>query len=164
MRIVLFIGLFALMSCKSGKNTHKETFVPQYTPGPKALVYKTRADYYKLVPVVLSDDKSTIVQYPHPADVMVDDQYMYPTKMQQGYLLDNRGIAANVAFLKYTYEEYAALPEAPDPEELYKYILDKEPLLEMCNCGNKTAFTDIDKQLNDLINHKKLRATCEVIK
>ncbi len=37
--------------------------------GPPALVYKTRADYDKLVPVIMNDAKTVIVSYPHPNDV-----------------------------------------------------------------------------------------------
>lgn len=167
--LILFIILVAFFGCKSS-NVSKRTgvdntaIVPQYTPGPAAMVYKTKNDYNNLVPVLLSDDKSEIVSYPHPTDLLTDSGYAVPATLNSGYLLDNRGIGKNVAFLKLTYEEYSKLQNPPSLKELYNYILDKDPLVELCNCGNKKAFKDIEKQLNDLIDRKELRTTCKVIR
>lgn len=79
-------------------------------------------------------------------------------------MLDNREIGENVAFLNMTYEEYAKLKEVPTLKELYGLIIDKDPLIELCNCGVKTVFTDQVKQLNELIDNKKLRTICKIIK
>ncbi|PKL85903.1 MAG: hypothetical protein CVV22_05055 [Ignavibacteriae bacterium HGW-Ignavibacteriae-1] len=163
MRIVILIILVAIAGCNSCKNM-KQEFVPLYTPGPPTLVYKTKNDYNNLVPVILNDDKTEIVSYPHPNDLKLDDGFPNPTILNNGYLLDNRGIGKNVAFLKLTYKEYSELPNPPTLTELYNYIIDKDPLTELCNCGNKSAFTDIEKQLNDLIDNEKLRLTCRTIK
>ncbi len=169
MRIVVLLIFFAFVGCKSS-NTMTQTsnewaqFTPQYTVGPQALVYKTKNDYSNLVPVMLSDDKTEIVSYPHPNDLKVGSGYPLPTFLNKGYLLDNRGIGKNVAFLKLTYQDYSELKEVPTLKELYNYIIDKDPLTELCDCGNKTVFTDIDKQLNNLIDQNKLRTTCKTIK
>lgn len=170
MRIIFIALLVVFYGCKSKNNVKQESnqkpseFVPEYAPGPQALVYKTNGDYYNLVPVLLSDDKTEIVSYPHPKDLIVGADYLLPTLLDNGYLLDNRGIGKNVAFLKLTYQEYSELENPPTLPELYDYIIDKNPLTELCDCGNKTAFTDIDKQLNDLIGKKKLRTTCKTTK
>ncbi len=162
--------LCAFVGCKSSNtitqksNEEAKQFVPQYTPGPQALVYKTKKNYSNLVPILLSDDKTEIVSYPHPNDLIVGSEYPLPTILQNGYLLDNRGIAKNVAFLKFTYKEYCELKEVPTLKELYSYIIDKDPLSELCDCGNKAVFTNIEKQLNNLIDQKKLRTTCKIIK
>jgi len=79
-------------------------------------------------------------------------------------LLDNRGIGKNVAFLKWTYQEYAQLTAVPSLQELYNMILDKDPLTELCDCGNKKSFSDAPTQLNQLIDSKKLRTVCKTIK
>jgi hypothetical protein len=63
-----------------------------------------------------------------------------------------------------TYKEYANLDNPPSLQEMFKMIIDKDPLTELCDCGNKTAFTDIEKQLNQLITNNKLRTTCKTIK
>jgi hypothetical protein len=155
--------LFALLiSCKGQQKTE---FIADYKmPGPQTIVYKTKKDYYNLVPVLLSDDKTEIISYPHPIDIKVGDTYVTPTKLNEGYLLDNRGIGKNVAFLNMTYEQYSKLDRVPTLEELQNMIVDKNPLEVMCNCGNKKAFSDIKKELNVIIDSKKLLKICKQIK
>lgn len=156
-RLGISILLFAACNGQS-----KVTFTPDYkTPAPPALVYKTRADYTQLVPVLLSEDKTEIVSYPHPSDV---SSRPVPTQLADGYLLDNRGIGKNVAFLKLTYDEYSKLGEVPKLTELYDLIIDKDPLTELCNCGNKKAIKNPEEELNELIKAGKLRDVCRVEK
>lgn len=118
---------------------------------PLVLVYKTRADYNHLVPVIMNDDKTRILSYPHPRDVKQGNSYAYPTQLTKGYLLDNRGIGRNVVFLTYTYKEYAALTSAPSISDLLEHIADKNPLMEMYECGRRAQYDDIEKELNDII-------------
>jgi hypothetical protein len=162
MKIYIAAIIILAVGCKS--NDAMKNFAPQYTPGPQALVYKTLKDYSNHVPVLLSDDKSEIASYPAPKDVMSGSNYLTPTRLKKEYLLDNRGIGKNVAFLKYTYAEYAQLEKAPSLQSLYDAIIDKNPLLELCDCGNKTGFSDIESQLNYLIDKKSLREICKIIK
>jgi hypothetical protein len=129
---------------------------------PPCIIYKTKTDYSKEVPVALSADKSTIASYPDVKDVFINGNYPYPAKLDNGFLLDNRGIGPDVAFLDYTYEAYHALGTTPGPDELMKHVLDKDPLTEMYQCGNKSSYTDISAELNALIhsglkNCKKLK-------
>jgi len=120
-------------------------------PCPPCIVYKTRNDYNKLVPVMLTDDKTTLASYPDIKDIFYNNGISYPTVLSKGYLLDNRGIGPNVAFISYTYESYSRLPKTPDGKELFKLIIDNEPLLEMYFCGNRSKYTDPVKTLNDII-------------
>ncbi len=121
------------------------------------IVYKTRSDYNKLVPVILSPDKTTIVSYPDIKDVFYKGKLAYPTELAGGYLLDNRGIGPDVAFLNYTYDEYSRMFKTPVGGELWKRMLDKDPLLEMYQCGNRTQYKEIEKELNDLIISGKIK-------
>jgi hypothetical protein len=132
--------------------------------GPPALVYKTRADYDKLVPVIMNDAKTVIVSYPSPTDLKNSQGYMLPVQLKKGYLLDKKGIGKNVAFLNMTYEEFAKLSEPPSMEQLEKLILDRDPLIELCDCGNITRFADPVSQLNDYIKHHSLSEHCKTIK
>lgn len=159
----IFIILFVITACKSQNNA---TFKPDYSnlSGPPALVYKTKTNYNNLVPVLLSDDKSEIISYPHPRDLKVGNALALPTLLKDGYLLDNRGIGANVAFLSLTYEEYSKLETAPSLKELYELILDKDPLIELCNCGNRNVFKDQIREINQIIKAKKLKEICKQIK
>ncbi len=107
---------------------------------PATFVYKTKADYTKNVPVTLSDDKTQIVAYPAPQDLYSNGKLAYPTALSNGYLLDNRGINANTAFLKLTYAQYSQLKEVPRLKDLFQQIIDKDPFTELCNCGNRFQF------------------------
>ena len=116
-----------------------------------AIVYKTKKDYSQYVPVILSKDKSTIVSYPAVTDIYYKGKLAYPTKLADGFWLDNRGINENVAFTDYTYEAYSKLEKTPSTEELFSRILDKDPLEEIVNCGNRSNYPDEVKDLNQLI-------------
>jgi len=166
MRLCFLIFTFSCFIFTGCKTTHKISssdvhFIPDYSPGPHVLIYKTRKDYQDLVPVTLSVDKTTIVSYPDPIDIR---SFSRPTLLHDSYHLDNRGIHKNTAFLKLTYEEYAALQNPLSLKEMLELIIDTEPLTELCDCGNKKAFTDIAGELNNLIDSKKLRTVCRVIK
>ena len=82
---------------------------------------------------------------------MKSGKYSYPTPLSKHYLLDNRGIAPSTVFLKITYEEYAKRTSPPSPTEMVNMILDKDPFVEICNCGNRATFKDIVPELNELI-------------
>jgi len=75
----------------------------------------------------------------------------YPTKLADGYLLDNRGITENVAFTSYTYEEYSRLKSAPTETELMNKIIDRNPLLEIINCGARAEYKNEIEDLNKVI-------------
>ena len=67
--------------------------------------------------------------------------------------LINRGISHYVAFLTYTYEEYAALPATPSPSELMEHILDSDPLTDMRVMGNRYQYKDLVDELNEKIKN-----------
>ena len=126
---------------------------------PPIIVYKTTKDYSKNVAITLSEDKKMIVAYPAPTDVSARS---YPTALRKGYWLDNRGISPHTAFLSITYEEYAKLKKVPSLEELYKMIIDKNPIKKMYVCGRGTTHDGLVPELNALI--KKRFKGCKRIK
>ena len=77
--------------------------------------------------------------------------------MKNGYFLDNRGINNNVAFLNITYKEYYKLQDAPSIDKLFSMILDKAPLIEIYNCGNRNTFKNEISDLNKLIENNGLK-------
>jgi hypothetical protein len=131
---------------------------------PHLIVYKTKKDYRQYVPVQLSADKKTVVSYPDTADVKTGSGYPLPVILHKGYLLDKRGVDTNTAFIKITYEAYAALKTAPDAAALYGLITDKEPLTQLCDCGIRNNANVSVKQLNQLIDRKLLRKKCRVVR
>lgn len=132
-------------------------------PGPPAMVYKTSENYNNLVPVTLSTDKTSIIAYPHPGDLMAGEAFATPTELDDGYLLDNRGITKNTAFLRLSYEEYANMDHLLPLDVLFDLIIDKEPFTELYDCGVKTDYPDIKAGLNDLIQANQLRAHCKLL-
>lgn len=150
-----------IFSCSCMRKTEKQTAeqktafsIDENIPAePPLVVYKTKADYSKLVPVLLSCDKTHIISYPHPGDLKKGNEYRYPTLLPNGYLLDNKGIAKDVAFLEYTYEEYAAFTTIPSADTLYWRIIDKDPLTAFCICGSRLKFDGNIQQLSDKIDN-----------
>ena len=120
---------------------------------PKVVIYKMRKDYSRHVPVTLSADRKRLVAYPAISDIQIGGQFTYPTALLKGWWLDNRGISRYVAFLTYTYEEYAALPATPAPSELMEHILDSDPLTDMRFMGNRYQYKDLVDELNAKIKN-----------
>lgn len=160
MFFIFLLGIWALNSCRTTRaplpdvnnmavkinDTIKDESMnfPLVGALPELIIYRTRADYRLMVPVMMDDDKNEIVSFPGPGDLYVQGELALPVTLENGYLLDIRGIGPNMVFLKITYEEYAALISVPSLTELQKMILDKDPFLEMYSCGyRKSAEEDI---------------------
>jgi hypothetical protein len=139
---------------KSGQNS---------VASPPCIVYKTKLDYSKNIPVVLSDDQTRIISYPDVKDIYYKDSLAYPTVLKDGFLLDNRGISPHVAFLSISYEQYSKMEKAPSSSELFELIIDKDPLIEMYQCGNRSKYSDIENDLNKLISSGNIN-TCTKLK
>ena len=148
-------------SCGVTRNDQQKSKTVDYS-GPPTIVYKTQSDFYYNVPVLLSDDKSKIVSYPAISDIRFNGEFSYPYKLKKGYLLDNRGIGKNVAFLKLTYDEYSKQKEVPKLTDLYEMIIDKDPLTEMYNCGNRHGFKNEIEELNKIIEKGELKSFLQI--
>jgi hypothetical protein len=157
----VFLLLLTGSYCKSKKETaivsngsKLETFI-----NPPVIIYKTRKDYSDKVPVGLSADKLSVVSYPDKGDIFYGGNFATPTLLAKGYLLDNRGIYLNSAFLKVTYEEYSRLAATPTAESLINLILDNDPFTEIysCKCSRDTV------ELNRMIA-EGLTKICKKIK
>ena len=167
--ILFFLSGIFIISCtnsisksNSESNSKTESKMQSETTkgsfaGPPTIVYKTKAVYFNLVPVILSEDKTDIVNYPSIKDVYYKGELAYPTRLSKGYLMDNRGIGKNVAFLNITYEDYSKLSKTPSKEELKEMILDDEPLTEIYNCGSKFKYKNLIEDINELIESDKLK-------
>lgn len=138
--LLLGVGLAAAVGCatqrQQGTPPLEKGQIDQHIVGTTtmqspAIVYKTTRDYASKVPVTMNDPRTEIVSYPAPSDVVMDDGYVTPLPLTQGYLLDRRGINKNTAFLDYTYAEYAQLDNSPGTSELKKHIVDKHPISEI---------------------------------
>jgi hypothetical protein len=146
------MGVNVSSCCSTKKAGQTETSNQVSMPGPKAIIYQTTKDYSMLVPVILSDDRKSIVSYADVKDVYYGGKLAYPTQLHNGYWLDNRGINKNVAFLDISYDAYSKLAKTPTPDQLMKMITDDQPLKIMYSCGVKSSYKDIEKELNAKID------------
>jgi hypothetical protein len=159
--------LMVVTSCKSKPQTKEALpvlFHPSFNPGPHVMVYKTSGDYRFNVPVLLSDNDSDIISYPDPGDLKIADKPSgYPSLLNKGYLIDNRGVSKHTAFLKMTYSDYAKLDSLPSLSTLQSWIIARNTITELCDCGDKSGYTNIEKQINDMIDQDSLHAICKTV-
>ena len=146
------ISFILFMGCKT-----KQAATTTSQSSESAVVYKTKADYSKYVPVILDEQKTAIVIYPSPKDVFYRGKLAYPLALDNNYWLDNRGIGPHAAFLKLTYEEYAKLSEAPKLNELMNMILERDPFTEIYNLGARSQFAHEAAEINKLIKNDGLK-------
>ena len=111
----------------------------------------------------MNAEKTRLASFPDVTDIYRNGELAYPTALMDGYLLDNRGIGPNVAFLTLTYDDYRKLGKTPSAEELMNNILERDPLTEMYQCGNRSQYTDLVTELNHLISSGKM-AECKKLK
>jgi hypothetical protein len=147
MKPIIIFSLMAMMiSCKASKVSQDsiEALAP-------VLVYKTKADYSQLVPVTLNETGDKVVSFPAPSDLYTNGILARPVQLDKDYLLDMRGIQANTAFTSYTYEAYSKLELAPSIQDLISSIIDPDPFEELYDCGSRSQFKSLKKDLNKLI-------------
>jgi hypothetical protein len=177
MRTLAFFSLFCLalgISFCSGRKKTKSTlsksdstmqaFAPVFSPGPPTIVFKMKEDYSLLVPINLTENHNDIASYPDPKDILKAENLSKPTALSEGYWLDNRGLGPNAVYLDYTLEVYSQLESLPARDSLLRHIKEKYPFIEMCDCGNRKAYTEnVVEQLNYWISTGKLKAMCKQI-
>ncbi len=99
----------------------------------------------------MNEERTKIISYPDPSDIYYQGIFSIPIQLSYCYLLDNRGINENVAFLSFTYQEYSKLKEVPPMSILLSRIVDKYPLKELIYCGERAQYQQEVTELNKLI-------------
>lgn len=133
------VSAIAAAGCKSAKDSGEaasdSSIQPVAVSGkpsafiPKAVIYRTNGDYNQNVPITLDAARKVVVSYPGPSDV---SEASSPVALGDGWLLDRRGgVGLNTAFLRYTYAEYAKLPEVPTTAELMGSIIPEARVTEV---------------------------------
>jgi hypothetical protein len=120
------------------------------------IIYKTKNNYFNLVPITLSADKKQIVSFPAPGDLIINNRLCLPEKLKNGFLLDNRGITIHTGFINISYLEYANLSKTPDVNYLQELMLDNDPICELYDCGLRSDFKNIKKEINKVIKNNNL--------
>ncbi len=151
----IFIALIiSVVSCKP-KQTVAVKGKPVLANSP-VIVYKTKLDYSQHVPVIMSPDKQEVISYPAPIDVYFNGDLAYPVALENGYLLDKRGINENAAFTKWTYYEYSRLSKTPSIQDINRMMLETDPFIEIYYCGTRNDFKDLEADLNEIIRKGQL--------
>ncbi len=130
----------------------------------RMVVYRTRTNVRDHVPIMLSEDGTAIVSYPDPSDLRAPGGLPLPFQLEQGWLLDRRGVGVHSAFLNMTYAEYAALDEPPSMIELAGALVDRDPITDMCDCGLRNAFNEPVAELDRIIRNDSLYIRCKRLK
>ena len=81
---------------------------------PNATAFRMSGDFAGNVAITLSPE-GEVIYFPAPSDITADSE---PIDLGNGWWLNRQGIGQNSVFTKYTFAEYAALPEAPSIEQL----------------------------------------------
>jgi hypothetical protein len=149
--ILVSFSMIAFCGCHQEKESQQMALNTQKVTGPHIIIYKTKSDYFDKIPIGMSANKKTIISYPAKTDIYTNGLLALPTKLEGGYLLDNRGISADAAFIKLSYEEYAGLSSTPTMEELKEMIIDLDPVSTMYDCGVKSKYHNLIEDINKLI-------------
>lgn len=115
---------------------------------PAARIYKTNGDYADRVPVTLNASHTGLVSFPAPSDLRGGE----PVKLDDGFLLDRRGVGPNTAFTRWTYAEYAALPAAPSTAEIMANLLPDARITELYAMPFNASVPDVVQRCNALIS------------
>lgn len=114
---------------------------------PMAKIYKTNGDYADRVPVMLNASRTALVSYPAPSDLRDSE----PVKLDDGFLLDRRGIGVNTAFTRWTYKEYSEMTTPPSPEEIMANIIPEARVTELYEMPFPASTPDAPARCNALI-------------
>ncbi|HLO60669.1 MAG TPA: hypothetical protein VK179_18105 [Bacteroidales bacterium] len=140
--LMIFLVLLVSMTCQDDEGT-------------SLTIFKTRADYSKNVPVLLSIDKSSIIGRPGELSGI------WPIILKDSFYL-NGTLGLNTGYLSLTFDEYNQNSNWNN-DSLYKFIIDVNPYTEFYYKDNDRGFYSqygaygVDTGLiNDLISKGNL--------
>lgn len=113
-----------------------KTGVPADFIQPNATAFRMSGDYYDNVAITLAPN-GEILYFPAPTDITADSK---PIDLGNGWWLNNQGFGPNSVFTKYTFAQYAELPEAPSPSQLK---------LDIIPGAKVTKFIELPMKLDD---------------
>jgi len=147
-KIALLLGLMPLIvSCKTSR---VQSAMPE--EDARVIVYRTRTDHFRQVPITLNQTKDRVVSFPAPSDLYYEGELALPVKLNDGFLLDRRGIGPHTVFTSFTYEEYSGMNSPPSTRELLNSIIDADPFESIYDCGKAGSYQDLLEELNSKID------------
>ena len=94
---------------------------------PKATAFRMSGDYSDNIAITIGND-GKLLYFPAPTDITADSK---PISLGEGWWLNCQGISQNSVFTKYTFAEYAELPEVPTIEQLKNAVIPGAKVTEM---------------------------------
>ena len=86
---------------------------------PETSAFRMNGDFADNVAVTLGPD-GELLYFPAPTDITADSK---PISLGDGWWLNCQGLGQNSVFTKYTFAQYAELPQTPSPEQLKMAII-----------------------------------------
>ena len=114
---------------------------------PDATAFRMSGDYANNVAITLTPD-GEIMYYPAPSDISADSE---PIGLGDGWWLNTQGFGQNTVFTKYTFAEYASLPQAPSLTQLKQSIIPGAKV---------TEFVKLPIKLNQAVQNPQLAKDC----
>lgn len=142
-KTILFLILIVFWgaSCETTKDMSHIDF-----DGTPTVIYQMKKDYSKLVPVILSDDKTKVISYPSPKDMFhPNGELRVQQELSDGFYLDQIGLTINSAFISYAIEDYSRMIMPPSTDSLFKLVIDADPFKKMYNLGNRKQYLEEGK-------------------
>ena len=122
---------------------------------PNVIVYKTKRDYSGLAWVYLSSDKTQVISFMDPKDIL----NQLPVKLNSGYY--SGVLNMNTAIINIKIDAYSKMAHPLTPKQLFSLIINDSPFSEMYDCGSKGKI-DVD-HINSLIDTNKLGSECNKV-
>ena len=146
-KIALLLGFTSLIvSCKTSR---VQSAMPE--EDARLIVYRTRTDLYRQVPITLNEAKDRVISFPAPSDLYFEGELALPVKLNDGYLLDRRGIGPHTVFTSFTYKEYSRMDAPPSTQELLDSVIDADPFESIYDCGKAGSYQNLLEELNSKI-------------
>lgn len=118
----------------TGITKDKDEFVPNAT------AFKMSGNYANKVAVTISPD-GVLTYFPAPSDITADSE---PIELCDGWWLNCQGLGPTSVFTKYSFAEYASLPEAPSPDQIK---------LEIIHGAKVTEFIELPFLMDAAVNN-----------
>lgn len=119
-------------------------------------IYKSKLSNNTWVPITLTDDKKSVMSYPHPKDVQRDGELLTPIRLKDGFLLDRQGINKNMVFIHISYADYAKRNGPLPIDSMLMMIVEPDPIIELYQIGYWGDFDDPVKELNRILRKGQL--------
>lgn len=116
---------------------------------PQASAFRMSGNYSNNVAIGMNAN-GDITYFPAPTDITADSK---PIDLGNGWWLNRQGIGENAIFTKYTFAEYAALPQVPSIAQLKNSVIPGAHVTQMVELPMTPG--DALKNISDLKEYVK---------